>query len=111
MGKTNIRSKAAVEKYLTAQRESGLTVEHFCKRHHIALSTFWNWRKRFKAKPDKQPAARFVRILPVPVAPSPEIEIRTGPFAITISAGCDPQLLRNVLSVTGELSSGCTHAA
>jgi len=35
MGKTNIRSKAAVEKYLTAQRESGLTVERFCKRHHI----------------------------------------------------------------------------
>lgn len=111
MGKTNIRSKAAIEKYLTAQRESGLTVECFCKRHHIALSTFWNWRKRFKATPDKQSAARFVKIVPVPVTSSTAIEIRTGPFAITISAGCDPELLRNILSVVGELSSGCTHAA
>lgn len=108
MGKAVFRSSATIQKYLKAQRESGLTAERFCKRRHLAISTFWNWKRRFKQHDEgklKEKEARFVKLVPVDISAPPSMEISTGPFKINIPGNCDERFIRRVLSVAADLCS------
>ena len=105
MRKTHFRSSATIQKYLNAHQESGLTVERFCKKHQLATSTFWNWRKRFSLDSKNKQAIRFIQIQPVPVIAPPSIEIRTGPLSITINNGCEETTIRTVLAVAMDCCS------
>ena len=112
MGKSVKRSRASIEKYLKTQPLSGLTVERFCKKHHIAVSTFWNWRKKFRNIPEEQTPAQFVKLMPLPVTTTPAIELRTGSFMITIPFGSDESSFRSILTIVMDICSKCVeHAA
>jgi hypothetical protein len=112
MGKLIKRPRASIEKYLKAQPQSGLTVEQYCKKHHIAVSTFWNWRKKFREISDRQTSAQFVKLLPVQLATTPAIELRTSTFTISIPFGSDESSLRSILTIVMDIcSKRVEHAA
>ena len=105
MGKLIKRSRASIEKYLKAQPQSGLTVERFCKRHHIAVSTFWNWHKKYGTISDAPKPAPFVRLAPISVTDTPAIELRTGSFTIKVPCGGDESSIRSILTVVMDICS------
>ncbi|MBD3347534.1 MAG: transposase [Chitinivibrionales bacterium] len=64
-------SESNALQHLSLQRESGLSIAEYCRRHTINASTFYGWNKRLKAKSDniaqnKNP----LPFLEIPVRPS-----------------------------------------
>jgi hypothetical protein len=50
-GKTVVRrSEDEIQKYLTAQEQSGLTVKEYCDMYDIVEQTFYGWLKRYRSK-------------------------------------------------------------
>jgi transposase-like protein len=105
MGKRQFLSAEKIEHHLTSQRQSGLTVERYCQKHHVAQSTFWYWRRRFcdeHTRADPQ----FVKVVALPLPEQHTIEVRTGPLSILIRPSCDESILRSVLSAAVVVCSG-----
>ena len=64
-------SESNARKHMLLQRESGLSIAEYCRRHNINASTFYGWNKRLKAKSDN--TAQTGKPLPfveIPVQPS-----------------------------------------
>ena len=50
-GKTVVRrSEEEIQKYLTEQEQSGLTVKEYCDMYDIVEQTFYGWLKRYRSK-------------------------------------------------------------
>ena len=45
------RSREEWRSLIDQQQASGLTVQAFCKTHHLSTSNFYNWKSTLKSKP------------------------------------------------------------
>ncbi len=43
------RTRKQIENHLQSQRQSGLSVINYCKKHGILKQTFYTWRTRYKS--------------------------------------------------------------
>jgi len=50
----NCRSASFWMAHIKAQEKSGLKVREYCKRHSLAPSTFYDWKRRFLRKSSSQ---------------------------------------------------------
>lgn len=96
------------------QRQSGLSIAAFCRRHGIGESSFFTWKRRFAA--DAQAAGRpaFLPIRPAaspasdadPLAGGQEgrpVQLRLpGRHRIVLRRGFDAQALRQLLTLLRE---------
>lgn len=91
---TNQERRRLVERW----RASGEPARTFASRHGVALSTFYEWSKRFPALAEPAFAELAVR---EPVAPSstPSIELEIAGVVVRVSPGADADSLRQVLEV------------
>ena len=93
------------------QRQSGLSIAAFCRRHGIGESSFFTWKRRFAA--DAQAAGRPA-FLPIRTAASPAsgdagaqegrpVELRLpGRHRIVLRRGFDTRALRQLLDLLRE---------
>jgi hypothetical protein len=107
------------------QIESGLSANAFCREQGLSPSSFHHWKQKDKLKrePDIQSrpsvvlekkvvanierasAPRFAEVKisqPLPVGGN-GIEIKYGDFLLTLQPRCDRGLLKDLLSMLGEL--------
>jgi transposase-like protein len=81
------------------QAGGGLPVGAFCARHHLAVSTFFAWRRRLAAEAESsfvelttEEAAREL----TPASAQLEVLLPDG-LAVRVTAGFDAGLLRQVI--------------
>lgn len=105
------------------QAASGVSAAVFCKQNGLAYSTFHRWKEKLSATGTVavapamvQPAApdpaearqiHFAELRPASVRgdrPDSSLHLRCGRFSLRVSSGCDRDLLRDVLTLLGELS-------
>jgi hypothetical protein len=86
-------------------RGSGLSARGFCERQRIPESQFWWWKRRLAGEGEAVPVQSEPAFVPVtivePSAPSrPAIDIRlSSGHRLRVRAGCDRQLLAEVVAV------------
>lgn len=85
---------------IAQQRSSGMSIEAFCRRHHLAISTFFAWRGKLK----DQDAPAFVELTREPEpcdddAPafSPIELVLPGGVVLHVREGFDAAVLRQVV--------------
>ena len=79
------------------QRESGETVEAFCRKRGLTTSQFYTWRKRLR----RSAAEQFLEVQIAKPAPSKRgaIEIRLAEGrCVLVEPGFDPNHLRAVVA-------------
>ena len=105
------------------QAASGVSAAVFCKQNGLAYSTFHRWKQNLSptgtvavapamvqpVAPDPAEARQihFAEIRPASVRvdrPDSSLQLRCGRFSLRVSPGCDRDLLRDVLTLLGELS-------
>lgn len=81
---------------------SGLSVVAFCQAEQISCQSFYYWKRKLDSQPSDAPDTP-VRLLPIRLLPSSPIEVvlPSGPI-LRLSAGCDLDLFRSVLSALQE---------
>ncbi len=102
--------------HVARQATSGLTVRHYCQRHDLKEQAFYHWRRTLAARDaadqpksiaSDTPSAAFLPVTIVDRSPTPppmttaapiEIRLRHG-RRIRVRAGCDRQLLAQVIAV------------
>ncbi len=106
--------------HVARQATSGLTVRHYCQRHDLKEPAFYHWRRTLAARDavdqptptasdtsSDTPSAAFLPVTIVDRWPTPppmtaeapiEIRLRHG-RRIRVRAGCDRQLLAQVIAV------------
>lgn len=77
-------SPDAIQKFLTRQRSSGLSVAKFCRQHQLSVPTFYSWRKRFPAQEDEPIPQGFTQLKPVPSSSGSDIAIEL-PSGVKVS--------------------------
>ena len=105
MSKLVIRSSTEILHHLNAQKKSDLTVPAYCKRHRIALSSFWYWRKRYKKEisgrknknSKKRPSIIKVAEL-APACSRTPVSVSVGCAKVDILPGCDSETVSTVFS-------------
>ena len=99
MRNVTFRKKDDILSHLRQHQSSGLTVEDYCREHSIAVSTFFNWRKKYLSEPS-QPADS-VSFAPVSIS-APEAkgyEILFNNLTIRVPIGLDQSSLRDLFAL------------
>ena len=106
MSKERIRTRTPVshiQHYLTEQSQSGLTIEAYCRRHHLALSTFQYWKRNHvqfhsntTQNPQQESAVLFRPLGSIGVSDSSfRYHVKTG--VVEIPQQFNPASLRQLL--------------
>jgi hypothetical protein len=112
-----VARRAFWESMVQRQRDSGLSVREFCRRHKVSESSLYRWR-RLTASPgasrspsvgqalrdDPASAGGFVSLgvlAPDQSLPSVEV-VLDRPMRLVIPSGFDPSSLRQLLAVLAE---------
>jgi hypothetical protein len=84
------------------QTESGLSGAAFCRQHHLKVSQFYRWHRRFRKDRDQGPSSGFMELVPLSgqTASGIRIHIRDG-VSIELDRGFDPLTLRNAIEALG----------
>jgi hypothetical protein len=93
-------------RHLKRQRSSGLTIRDYCSAHDLHESAFYFWRRAIAARdrattaePASLPAFVPVQVVEASAAPKSVIAIRLASgHRLRVSAGCDRQLLTDVVA-------------
>ena len=85
-------------------QHSGLTVQAFCDRHHLAVPSFYAWRRTLRQRDAAVPAFVSVRLVPDPLPiPIPGIElVLAGGRCLRVNPGFDAATLRQMLALLEE---------
>jgi hypothetical protein len=79
---------------VSEQKQSGLSVQDFCRERQISIHSYRGWRCRLNK--DASLDGGWVTVKPgSEKAPSPAIALRIGAVNIDLRAGFDPKLLRD----------------
>ena len=81
---------------ITAWQQSGLTVAAWCRNNCVSYHSFLYWRKRLQGEKVRE-GGNFIK-LSVAATRSP-ISLECNGITVHVSAGFDPTLLRNLLSL------------
>jgi hypothetical protein len=97
------------QEVLTRQEASGLSIQQFCRRERLGVSTVYAWKRRFRQlsrRPKKAewPAAGFARVR---IVPEPAKSLADGTIEILLPADrrvrvagrVDKTMLADVLAV------------
>ncbi len=79
---------------------SGQSVTSRCFQQDIAIKNFYYWRKRLAVSTPLVPSPPQWLAVSSPPAATPTLTLRVGPVAIQVSAGFDPRLLADVLTMS-----------
>jgi hypothetical protein len=85
------------------QTESGLSGAAFCRQHHIKVSQFYRWHRRFREDRLQDGASNgFMELVPLSgqTASGIRIHLRDG-VSIEVDRGFDPLTLRNAIEALG----------
>ena len=84
-----------------AWKQSGLSQKVFCEQHHLGLSTFQRWRRKFMAqeKPKGSSAVSFLPIGVVGPSDSGLTVLVNDQLRIEVSTGFDASTLKQVIGV------------
>jgi len=102
------RTAKEIQKLLSQQGTSGLSIAAYCDRKKIHSNTFYNWRKRFplKSVPARStaPVSSFIR-LPMHTAPEPLSFDLTLPNGVRLLApvSCDMMIFRQAVKILAPL--------
>jgi transposase-like protein len=89
---------------VSAWESSGLTVSEYCRRHRVAESSFYAWRR---ASRDAVPASpRFVSVTVVPAA-TVAVEVRCPSGHVVSLPNADAATLRHLFAVLAGEASPC----
>ena len=86
-------------------QQSGQSIEVWCDTHQVNIHTLRYWLSKLsKSKPDSKqvssvPWVALSSVMASPVEESVAITLRIGEAVLSITAGFDPLLLRQVLQV------------
>ena len=100
MGTRKRRSKEFWQRHVLPLQSSGQTQRLYCATHRLSRSTFDRWKRRIAARPPEQVIARaFVplRVHGSPASESLQLRWPSG-VSLSLSPGCDPVWLAQVLS-------------
>ena len=89
---------ATWQRLLAEQQASGSSVTAWCFAQDISLQTFYYWRKRLAAPPPSATPPQWVALVPAPGVGQP-LTLRVGSVTLEVTAGFDPHLLADVLTV------------
>ncbi len=111
------RTRSSKQEYwrqiLARQQASGLSIQRFCRREHLAVATFYNWKRRL-AEDDAggvraKPTVGFapVRVVPEPAESEPIERMAGGTIEIVlgsnrrvrVAGAVDRAVLADVLAV------------
>jgi transposase-like protein len=97
------RTKDEIEKHLSAQQSSGLSIAGYCRQESICENTFHNWRKRFPGPASAAPTIPFLK-LPFSASTAERLDL-TLPNGAKISApvSFEPESLRMVVRILSPL--------
>lgn len=99
MRSVRFRKKDAILSHLSQQPSSGLTVEDYCGEHSIAVSTFFNWRKKYSTGPATPPqSAPFARVSVSP-PDAARYEILYNNLTIRVPVGLEQSALRELFTL------------
>jgi len=99
------------QQHLQRWQHSGLSAAAFCRRHRLALPSFYAWRRKLRQEPtpaeaagapSADPPVTFLPVLvrPEPAAPPPPLELLLpGGRCLRIPPGFDPAALRDLLAL------------
>ena len=99
MRNVTFRKKDNILSHLSQQPSSGLTVENYCREHSIAVSTFFNWRKKYSsehATPAQSLPFAHVSVSPRDVA---HFEILYNKLTIRVPVGLELSALRELFTI------------
>ena len=99
MRNVTFRKKDNILSHLSQQPSSGLTVEDYCREHSIAVSTFFNWRKKYStgtAAPAS--SAPFARVSVSPPGVT-QFEILYNKLTIRVPVGLELSALRELFTI------------
>ena len=84
---------------IAEQRESGLSIAAYCRRHDLTQVSFHYWKRRLRDEPAKAGPARFLPVSVLDSAVSVSIE---RPDGLVLRVPCDERALRIVLRILDE---------
>ena len=92
------------------QIQSGLSAPSFCREHHLKVSQFYWWRRRFQKQSSMRPSDGFIELIPSSKAPGSGIRIRLfGELYIEVDRGFDPFTLRAAVeTLYSRANSSCS---
>lgn len=93
MAKTSSRIWA---EHVRGWRHSGRSAREYAARHGLSAATLYWWSSRLGRDKAAAPA-HFIEVSSPVVAPRPLV-VRVGAVEITVDAGFDAQLLRDVIT-------------
>jgi transposase-like protein len=97
------RTKDEIEKHLSAQRSSGMSISAYCKQENISQNTFFNWRKRFPKRVDTSPTVPFLKLpFAAPAAERLDLTLPNG-AQISVPLSFDVPILRDVVRLLAPL--------
>lgn len=88
---------------LELHRESGMTIQGFCKREGLSVHQFGYWRKRLVDLAETPPE-EFVPLRFSDERSPESILVRIGPFAVEVPTKVDPEELKRVLLTVAEVA-------
>ena len=93
-------------RWLGQWQQSGLSVQVFCARHGLNVSSFYSWRREIKRRDAANTflPVQVVRDEEPPPAATLEVVLSRG-RAVRVSAGFDSATLRQLLAVLEEAPS------
>ena len=90
-----IYSESQALKHMSLQRDSGLSIAAYCRRHDIRPSTFYGWNKRLKHPGTSVESKKSLPFVELPIKPSMSgaiSGIRISRTEIDLPASCLQQV-------------------
>jgi transposase len=88
-----------IQKHLSEQRNSGQSVDTYCAKAKVAVSTFWNWRKKYRDSYQSPAAVPFLRLPTASASGTPLFEIVfANTTRLKVSSGFDPDTLKTLIA-------------
>jgi hypothetical protein len=82
---------------VSEQKQSGLSVQDFCRERQISIHSYRGWRTRLNKEPS--PSGEWLTLKSQSrTSAETAITIRIGAAHIDVSTGFDPQLLRDIVA-------------
>jgi hypothetical protein len=88
-----------IQNHLSKQPKSGLTVYAYCSRAKVAVSTFLNWRKKYRMVYTSKSPVPFIRLPTVATSDAPLFEIVfANTTRLKVSSGFDQDTLKTLIA-------------
>jgi hypothetical protein len=89
-----------IQSHLSNQKKSGLPVEAYCSRAKVSVSTFWNWRKKFRTDSKPSSSFPFLHLPAMPAIDTSMVEIHfSNKTLLKVPSGFDEGSLRTLIAL------------